>query len=380
MATGFAESAKAAVWFDAADVAGKRTGEMPGLLAGTLSPDSTFDPLSDILDTLRVDSATLGRLELGEPWGVKIDHLPFSTSWTVMEGSVWLMQADRAPVVFHAGDTFLLIRGISREPYVLASSPAVKPAQVTDFWDQAELDGFQPGDPSRRIQHVRWGGGGGVTRVATTAFTFNDCHLGPLISALPELMILRAQEAQGKGNLVFALLQAAMDGEDTYIPGFSSLAAQVAQLLLLLTVRRYAASVERDELGLLAGMGDTNISRALICIHHNPEDAWTVSALARAAGLSRSSFAERFLASVGQTPMQYVRTWRMHLAREALASGRVTVTALAHELGYQSEAAFRAAFRRSSGRPPRDFRRHAKTQRAEQLTETQGARWGINPG
>lgn len=120
------------------------------------------------------------------------------------------------------------------------------------------------------------------------------------------------------------------------------LATQTAKLLLFHVIRKYALSVDNSTVGWLAGLCDPPIARALSSIHREPALHWSVAALARAAGLSRSVFAERFVARVGQTPMQYLRAWRMHLAREALSSGRTTVTELARDLGYQSEAAFRA--------------------------------------
>lgn len=344
-----------------------------------LAPSAQTDLLADMLDALRVDSSTLGLFDLREPWGVEIDYLPFSTSWTIMDGAVWLIAPNGDTISFNQGDTLLFPRGIRGKSYIFASSPDVHPVRTPDLWRQAELEGFEPGEPSRRTQHIRWGGTGRSTRVVSTAFSFNDSQLSPFVSTLPELMIVRASETHGEGKFIDSLLRFAVDGEDAARPGFSSLATQIAQLLLVLVVRTYAVTVDKEELGLLRALGDPHMSRALHCIHRQPEVSWTVASLARVAGLSRSLFAERFLGCVGQTPVQYLRAWRMHLAREALASSKVAVATLAYNLGYHSEAAFRSAFRRCVGHAPKEFRRQAASQKMPQLTEEFAQTSGIRP-
>lgn len=338
-------------------------------LENALAPERRTDLLSEALDALRVDSSTLGLFDMREPWGLALDHLPFSTSWTIMEGRVWMVAPDGERTEFGPGDTLLLPRGIRSKTYVFASSPDVAPVSATEFWQQAELEGYEPGDSSKRTQHLSWGGDGSVTRIVTTAFSFKDSQLGPLITALPEVMVVRASVVGGKGRFIDSLLRLAIDGEDAALPGFSSLATQIAQLLLVLVVRSYALSIDKGAVGLLAGLGDPQIGRALSCIHRQPGVAWTVAGLARAAGLSRSLFAQRFVAILGQTPIEYLRSWRIHLACEALADRKVIISAIAHDLGYRSEAAFRSAFRRAVGQPPKEFRRQVRTKRVQKLAE-----------
>lgn len=336
------------------------------------------DLLSDMLGALGVGSSGLCKFDLRGEWGIEVDYLPFSTSWTVMDGTVWMLAPDHAePIVFHRGDTFLLPRGIRRERYVLAAAPSVHPVPVRDLSRHARMTGFTPNDLSRRVQHVVWEreGEGAPTRIVSTSFSFNSHELAPLIATLPELMIVRAFETHGNGAFIDSLLRLVLDGDDEQRPGFYALIGHAVQLLLVHLVRAYALSVDRAALGLLAGLSDPQLGRALTCIHREPEVEWTVATLAKQAGLSRTVFAERFQSRVGQTPIQYLRVWRMHLARKALASGKTTVMALAQELGYQSEAAFRAAFRRTFGQPPSEFRGHQELPRAQAVLEELAEAW-----
>jgi len=77
------------------------------------------------------------------------------------------------------------------------------------------------------------------------------------------------------------------------------------------------------------------------------------------AGLSRTAFAARFTAGVGEPAMHYLRSLRLHHARALLRDERLTVAAVATRVGYSSEVAFAAAFRRAAGVPPGTWRRTA---------------------
>ena len=82
--------------------------------------------------------------------------------------------------------------------------------------------------------------------------------------------------------------------------------------------------------------------------------------LGRRVGLSRSALHERFADMIGQAPMQYLANWRMQVGAALLRDTAATVASVAQEVGYQSEAAFARAFKRSLGKPPAIWRREAK--------------------
>jgi AraC-like DNA-binding protein len=78
-------------------------------------------------------------------------------------------------------------------------------------------------------------------------------------------------------------------------------------------------------------------------MHQEPAQAWTVAALARLAGMSRSSFAARFVQTVGTSPIGYLLDWRMNLAKAALRSSKQPMSVIAARIGYQSVSAFSRA-------------------------------------
>jgi AraC-like DNA-binding protein len=125
-------------------------------------------------------------------------------------------------------------------------------------------------------------------------------------------------------------------------------------------VRRYLATLPAEQTGWLAGLRDHVVGRALALLHERPAHAWTLERLARDVGLSRSALAERFAHLVGQPPMQYLTRWRMQVAARLLADGVAKVSAVALDVGYDSEAAFSRAFKKVAGVPPATWReRHA---------------------
>lgn len=101
---------------------------------------------------------------------------------------------------------------------------------------------------------------------------------------------------------------------------------------------------------------DPVIGSALALVHQRPSERWTVEKLAQTAGVSRSGLAERFATLVGQPPMQYLTRWRLQLAAGLLATGRSKISAVALDVGYDSEAAFSRAFKALVGVSPAAWR------------------------
>ncbi|HEX6569629.1 MAG TPA: helix-turn-helix transcriptional regulator, partial [Acidimicrobiales bacterium] len=104
---------------------------------------------------------------------------------------------------------------------------------------------------------------------------------------------------------------------------------------------------------------DPRIGLALSLIHRDPALPWSVASLARETAMSRSAFAARFTELVGEPVMKYVTRWRMQVALDWLQHEDLAVVELASRLGYDSEAAFSRAFKRTVGISPGAARRAA---------------------
>ena len=108
--------------------------------------------------------------------------------------------------------------------------------------------------------------------------------------------------------------------------------------------------------GMLAGMADQRLRRALVAMHEAPESDWSLEALAAEAGMSRTVFATGFKDTLGCTPGQYLQRWRIGLAQKLLRQGR-SLKLIATDVGYGSEAALSRAFRAQTGMAPGSWRK-----------------------
>ncbi len=137
--------------------------------------------------------------------------------------------------------------------------------------------------------------------------------------------------------------------------GRSLMTRRLADILLVQVLRAYAAEYGVAGAGWVGALTEPRIGAALGAMHRDPGRGWTVAELASAAGMSRSGFALRFTRLVGRPPLEYLRQWRMQRARALLRHRGVTVASLAAQLGYASESAFGHAFKRVFGRAPKRY-------------------------
>ena len=184
--------------------------------------------------------------------------------------------------------------------------------------------------------HADWGGGA-----------------NPLFSALPGRVELTVGDDIETASLV-QLLKAESEARRC---GSGTVLDRLGEVLM---VRLLRAQIERGAAngGLLGGLADPRLGRAIVAMHERPGHAWRNEDLAKVAGLSLSRFAQLFAATVGVTPMAYLRRWRMTLARQDIERGD-RIQKVARRYGYGSGEALNRSFRRQYGETPMQLRRGA---------------------
>jgi len=132
--------------------------------------------------------------------------------------------------------------------------------------------------------------------------------------------------------------------------GGTSVLSRLGEVLIIRLLR---AEIERGaaRIGLLAGLADPRISRAIVAVHDDPGKDWRNEDLARVSGLSLSRFSEVFHNHLAQSPQNYLRSWRMTLARQDVERGD-RIKAVSSRYGYKSQEAFAKAFQRQFGTNP----------------------------
>jgi AraC family transcriptional regulator, activator of mtrCDE len=142
-----------------------------------------------------------------------------------------------------------------------------------------------------------------------------------------------------------------VDVSRSALAGRQVLLNKLADTLFTLAICDFAQR-RTDHRGLFAALADARICKVLRAVHENPGHAWTMQSMASLACMSRSAFAERFAQLMKVPPMQYVTQWRVSVAELLLRDRQLSVAAIAEQLGYSSEAAFRRLFKRVSGMCP----------------------------
>ena len=170
----------------------------------------------------------------------------------------------------------------------------------------------------------------------------------PIGQGLPELVVLPLASHPALAPICDLLLGEAFSEH----AGRQEALDRLFDYLLILIVRHVVGS-GMVATGVLAGLADPRLAKALTAIHEAPKKSWTLDDLAGIAGMSRTRFAEHFRARIGQTPIDYLTVWRMTVARQLLARGK-PVKSVALDVGYRSAAAFSRVFSRVTGQAPRN--------------------------
>lgn len=312
-------------------------------------PDRADALLEVLLSDVRLGSGRYACSNLGAPWAIAWKARPGAIYHFITSGRAWL-HSDGERIPLSRGDLVVLPEG---RGHALSAGEHLPPTlPEVDFEDQVTA------------AVVRRGGPGARTRLVCGELLLAE-QVHPLLEALPTRIHLRlGKSVQAKWIAAsFALL--ASESERDRL-GARAIAARLAEVVFVEAVR-HALAERRGELrGLLAGLGDPILREALLSLHQDviAGRSPTVASLARRAGLSRSLFAQRFTALVGEPPIAYATRVRLHHAAQLLRRApHRSVADIGSEVGYASEAAFSRAFTRLVGTTPSGHRRRVQLPR-----------------
>lgn len=187
--------------------------------------------------------------------------------------------------------------------------------------------------------------------VVCASIQFGAGGRNPITDSLPSMVLVALTDLPGAQALLELL----------YDEAFAQHCGRQASLdrlceLLLIRLLRYCLDRGVTRGGTLAGLADPRLAKALVAIHENPTRAWELTDMAELAGMSRARFALHFREITGDTPADYLASWRMTMAQGLLRAGR-PLKHVAHEVGYGSASALTRAFVRKTGHPPTQWLR-----------------------
>jgi AraC-like DNA-binding protein len=316
-------------------------------------PWPAADPLGEALHFLRMTGSFYCRSELTSPWGIRLPAID-GCLWfhVVTSGMARLSVGGAEEHELRPGDLVLVPHG---EGHELRGEPGTRAVPILSLKREQVSD---------RYEVLRHGEGGPATHMICGAVTFDHPAAHDLIRLLPRVMHVGAFGSSQSEWLQSSLRLMAIEAAERR-PGGETVITRLADILIIQAIRAWLATDATPRTGWLGALRDRQIGGAITLIHRDPAHDWTVAALAEAVAMSRSAFAARFTALVGEPAMRYVTGWRMRVAHLALSEGRETVSEVALRLGYESEAAFSRAFKRSTGVSPGAVRRAGS--RADQV-------------
>lgn len=302
-----------------------------------------MDVLTDVLNALDLKGWLSSRTEVAPPWRFEFAASRDSTFHILNFGGGYLsVEGEPAPLRVEDGDVIVFPFGHAHALCDELASPLTKAAPLDyDAHHEYEVFPFE--------------GEGTTTVLLCGAFHFEHPNDHPLLQSLPKVIHIPGEQgrmAQGFADIVRFIARESASLQ----PGAEVMLRRLTEMLFIQVVRVWIDQQAEDSGGWLAALRDQPISIALGLIHQSPERGWKVEELADAVALSRSAFSSRFTHLVGEPPMKYLTRWRMHMATHLLKN-EVQMGKIAQQLGYDSEVAFRKAFKREVGIPPARYRK-----------------------
>lgn len=302
-----------------------------------------MDPLTDILTGMRIRQAQFTRLDASAPWGLNSGGESGIKFVLVVRGSAILTSASHPePIALQGGDVFMMFDDEAYQMHDHESSLTMACVEVEKL---------------RVGNRIALGGGGAATSFVSGLFQIDALQARPLLDALPRLLHLKLDQHRSLAfQSVLELLAVETEG-----PGLGSdaVVSRLFELLFVHAIRAYSSHPGAPTRGWLAAIADRHLALAVEAMHGDPARDWTVESLAQEAGMSRSAFAARFRAVVGQTPLDYLTHWRVYCATRLMLQRNASLADVAQRVGYESAAAFNRVFKRETGLTPGAFRKAA---------------------
>ena len=305
------------------------------------------DVLSEVLDTLELESSIYFRAELTSPFSIAVPPNQSVVRFHIAsEGRCQVTTDDGESVEFEPGDLVMVPHGLGHVLSDTANGPATPLADVVD------ASGFDGEGP------LVYGGGGVRTTLVCGHFGFSADVTHPFIETLPNLLHLRRSD--GPDYSWVEQMLAFTEQESRAKPtGWQGVVERLSQILLVYVLRAHAEQ-EKETAGALSALADPQLAAALQSVHASPATDWTLETMAQKARMSRSAFVRKFNATCGVPPMRYLTQWRMSRARHLLAHSETSAGEVAAQVGYASESAFNRAFKDHFDQPPAAFRKQAR--------------------
>ncbi|WP_147916899.1 AraC family transcriptional regulator [Ruania zhangjianzhongii] len=300
-----------------------------------------MDALSSLLRGVRADGVVLSRPTASPPWALRVHSAASISLCTPMCRQGWLViPGQPEPILLRPGDT-VLVRGPVDFSFIDDVDSAIE-RTCTDLpsaGGQAVVIEDQAEAPE------------GSAALLVAEFPIDGAVGRRLLEELPPVLVVPADPSCGT-TLDYIAAEIAADQ-----PGQQVVLERLLEWVLVCSLRAWFDSPQVIAPAWYPAMSDPVVGPALRAMHGDHARPWTVAALASTAHVSRATLAKRFTELVGEPPLTYLTGWRMTLAADLLSEPGASVADVARRVGYADPFGFSAAFKRTRGTSPSEYRR-----------------------
>jgi len=320
--------------------------------------DVVADVLTSVVNSLQFKGKVFCFSKFTAPWAIKMQRKEFAHFHFIESGTAWIeIEGTGARVNLSSGDFVILPHGL---PHILADSSEANAVNVEQLL------------VCRDVLTLKHGGGGPETTTVCGAFTFENQIGNPILPLLPDLIHIPHEKSE-RGTWIESTLKLLAYEAQFPKEGSGSIIGHVTGIIFVQAVREWIAEQAQGQGGWLGALRDKQIGAALNLIHHKPSKPWTIAKLASEVGMSRSPFATKFTALVGEPPLAYLTKWRMNLAAAHLRDDQLSIREIAELVGYESQASFTNAFKRNFSLSPREYKEKHKPVISPSVTQSASA-------
>lgn len=307
-----------------------------------------MDALSILLQNVHLFETKYYRLNGAGNWSFSIDRQDTIMFYVVLSGSFCMDVGDEVRQA-KAGDTIMLSSSNHHRSYALNhhgnDAYSLDDALVNCIDNTLELGGSGEANVSMILIECQ----------------YDKEMVRPLLSVLPSILPEVNAGSNSRFEVVDVEIRLLTLESQSERMGKTAVINHWASIMMIESLRTYIESLPEATDSWLGAMKDPFLTRALAAMHDAPDYSWTIHGLAEVAGMSRSSFAQRFKDVVGMPPLTYLTDYRLRLAARYLRLQQNSISRIGELVGYASDSTFSQAFKRVHGISPKAYRqRHLR--------------------
>ena len=308
-----------------------------------------MDALSVLLQNVHLFETKYYRLNVTGNWSYSLTRQDTILFYLVMSGG-FCIDVGNGPRETRAGDMIMIPSAYQHVSYALNyhSDEAQPLDELLTSCKEHTLDLKGDGDSEASLILIEC--------------KYDKAMIRPLLSVLPSILPEVNDEDDGRFEVIDVEIRLLTLEAEHERMGKTAVINHWASIMMIECLRVYIESLPEATENWLKAMKDPFLTKALVAMHEMPSENWTINKLAEVAGMSRSSFAQRFKEVVGIPPLTYLMDYRLRLAARYLRLQQNSISRISGLVGYASDSTFSQAFKRVYGISPKAYRQQYQQQ------------------